>query len=102
MSAVNPVAENRSTFFHTFRTDPHVVSTRMQPMCLSRSISCMVTPTAGRMTPSPGRTGACPARPTAPEANPDPGGQKEGQGPRLQPVPGRLEVLDDGAVIVGA
>ena len=44
-----------ATFFHTFSTEPHVVSTSVQPCALERApASPIVTPNAGRITTSSG------------------------------------------------
>ena len=50
MTAVNPSAYG--TFFQTFRTDPQVVSTSVQPRLELRQLAT-VTPNAGRITTSP-------------------------------------------------
>src|SRR5258705_295866 len=52
MTDVKPSAAYRLTFFQTFRTEPHVVSTSVQPRRSSASSSSMVTPNAGRITTS--------------------------------------------------
>jgi hypothetical protein len=52
MMAVNPSCAYRTTFFQTFSTDPHVVSTSVHPWLTSRAMSPTVTPNAGRMTTS--------------------------------------------------
>ena len=52
MREVNPSFAYRSTFFQTFKTDPHVVSTTMHPSARSRSIVPVGTPKAGRRTTS--------------------------------------------------
>ena len=54
MIEVKPSSAYRFTFFQTFSTDPHVVSTRMQPRCCRSASSSIVTPNAGRMTTSAG------------------------------------------------
>jgi hypothetical protein len=52
MTEVNPSAAYRLTFFQTFSTDPHVVSTRVHPRPTRVCRSSTVTPNAGRMTTS--------------------------------------------------
>src|SRR6059036_3269225 len=56
MIAVKPSFAYDSTRFHTFSTEPQVVSTSTHPSARSRSKSCTVTPKAGRITTSSGLT----------------------------------------------
>ena len=57
MTAVYPSCAYRTTFFQTLSTDPHVVSTSVQPWSASRAMSPTVTPKAGRITTSFGAEG---------------------------------------------
>jgi hypothetical protein len=54
ITAVKPSCAYRTTFFQTFSTDPHVVSTSVQPRAEKSIISCTVIPNAGRTTTSSG------------------------------------------------
>ena len=51
---MKPSSEYRLTFFHTFSTEPHVVSTRVHPRSTSDVNSSTVMPNAGRMTTASG------------------------------------------------
>jgi hypothetical protein len=66
INAVNPLFAYRSTFFHTFKTDPHVVSTTMHPARRNRSIVPTGTPNAGRITTSSGSRDSMDAPPSLP------------------------------------
>jgi hypothetical protein len=54
MTDVKPSCANLRTFFQTFRTEPQVVSTSVQPCRSSRASSWTDTPNAGRITTSSG------------------------------------------------
>jgi hypothetical protein len=58
MTAVNPSRAYLWTFFQTFSTLPHVVSTSTQPFPRKCSISETGTPKAGRITTSAAETSA--------------------------------------------
>ena len=52
MIEVIPSTAYRETFFHTFRTEPHVVSTSVHPRATNDSRTSVGTPKAGRITTS--------------------------------------------------